>query len=222
MNSEARSRGIGWGAVLVFLGLAGLINTLFDLTALTWVVMLAVAGLAGLIFYLIMRRPRQLLLIPYIMWAVAGLVALTESDVLRDEATAGYVLTAVALPFLATYLLDRTRRWPLIPAYILLAVGLMVVLLEDVLTDALVPAYVMFAIAIPFLVSYLRDRQKWGALIVGGILAIIGLAFLIAEAAVEYVVPVILIIAGASMLVRQFGRSESGELTAEKEPPPAG
>lgn len=222
MNSQKRMSGLTWGALLVFLGVVGLVNTLFDLTAWTWVAILVVAGVAGLVAYIVARSPRQMLLIPYIMWAVAGLVALTESDAMRDEATAGYVLTAVALPFVATYLLDRTKRWALIPAYVLLAIGLMVVLLEGILSDALVPAYVMFAIAIPFLFTYVQDRGKKGALVVGGILALVGFSFLIAEAAVEYVVPAILIIAGAAILLRQLNQREPEEVAARKEKPPAG
>jgi len=77
-----------------------------------------------------------------------------------------------------------------------------------VLTDLLVPAYVMFAIAIPFFVVYVHNTKQWWALIPGGILAIIGLSFLIAEAAVQYVAPVALVIVGVWILVRQFARKE--------------
>ena len=144
---------------------------------------------------------------------IAGLIALLELNILSDPWVPLYVLSGIALPFLVVYFRDRNQWWALIPAYVLLAVGLMVLLLEsNVLDDLLVPAYVMFAIAIPFLVVFANNRKNWWALIPGGILAIIGTAFLIAEAALEYILPVVFIILGIGILVRVFTRRESTEV----------
>jgi hypothetical protein len=97
----------------------------------------------------------------------------------------------------------------LIPAYVLLAVGVMIPLIEGgVLSDLLIPAYVLFAIAIPFLVVYARDPKQWWPLIPGGILALIGLSFLVAEAAVQYVGPAVLVLVGLWILARVFTRRE--------------
>jgi hypothetical protein len=87
-----------------------------------------------------------------------------------------------------------------------------------VLNDLLVPAYVMFAIAIPFLVVYARNPREWWPLIPGGIMAIIGLSFLIAEAAVEYIGPVVMILAGAWILVRMFTRGGPADIVDEPAP----
>ena len=62
----------------------------------------------------------------------------------------------------------------------------------------------MFAIAIPFLVVFALNPKEWWPLIPGGIMAVIGLAFLVAEAAVEYIAPVVLVLAGIWILARQF------------------
>jgi hypothetical protein len=111
----------------------------------------------------------------------------------------------------------------LIPAYVLFAVGLMVGLIGlGVLDDLLIPAYVMFAIAIPFFVVYARDTKQWWALIPAGIMTVIGLSFLIAEAAIQYVVPAALVIIGVWILVRQFTRKEPDQqqgIEAETEEP---
>jgi hypothetical protein len=53
----------------------------------------------------------------------------------------------------------------------------------------------------------------WGGLLIlfgglGLVATLIGLAFLIAEAAVQYVVPVVLVLAGIWILVRQFMHKE--------------
>jgi hypothetical protein len=197
-----------------------LVETYTDLTAWGWVAILAAAGLGVFGIYLTDRSQWGLLIPAYVLWAVAGLVALVTLNVLRDEAVATYVLAAIALPFLVAFLRDRSRWGLLIPAYVLLAVGVMVGLLGGgVLSDLLIPAYVLFAIAIPFFVIYARDPKQWWPLIPGGITAVIGLSFLVAEAAAQYVGPAVLVLVGVWILVRQFSHREP---TAPDVPAPTG
>ena len=131
------------------------------------------------------------------------------------------MLLAIALPFLAVFYRDRAQWWALIPAYVLLAVGVMVGLLGlGLLSDLMVPAYVLFAVAVPFFVVYGLDRRNWWALIPGGIMALIGLFFLIAEAASAYIGALLLILAGAWILFRVFTRREPSAGAAPPAPEP--
>jgi hypothetical protein len=197
-----------WGGLLILVGVALLVEAYTDLSAWAWVALLIVAGFLAFGVYLTDRSEWALLIPAYVMWAIALLVALIELNVLRDESVATFVLAVIALPFLAVFLRDRAQWWLLIPAYALLAIGVMVGLIgAGILDDLLVPAYVMFAIAIPFLVVYARDRKLWWSLIPGGIMAVIGLSFLLAEAAIEYVAAAALILVGVWLLVRQFTRA---------------
>ena len=219
MESQTRKQSMVWGGLLILFGVMALVEVYTDLTAWTWVVILAAAGLGVFGVYLTDRSDWGLLIPAYVLWAIAGLVTLIELNILQDPFIATYVLTAIALPFLVVFLRNRDQWWALIPAYVLLAVGVMVGLLElGVLTDLLVPAYVMFAIAIPFFVVYVRNTEQWWALIPGGIMAVIGLSFLIAEAAVQYVAPVALVIVGVWILVRQFARKEPASPEADQPP----
>lgn len=212
MKSSSRKQGIVWGGLLILFGIMALVETYTDLGPWVWAIALATAGLLVLLVFLTDRSEYGLLLPTYVLWAVAGLVALTESNILQDPWIAFYVLTAIGLPFLVVYFRDRRQWWALIPGYVLLVIGLMVVLLESgILSDLLVPAYVMFAIAIPFLVVFALNRKLWWALIPGGVLLIIGSAFLIAEAAVQYILPAIFIVLGIVILVRVFTRKELPE-----------
>jgi hypothetical protein len=209
MQSQTKRQALVWGGLLILFGVMGLVANFTDLSAWIWVVILAVAGLGAFGVYLTDRSEPTLLIPAYVLWAVAGLVALTTLNVLRDEFIAAYVLAAIALPFLVVFLRDRAQWWALIPAYVLLAVGLMVGLTASgVLTELLIPAYVMFAVAVPFLVVFALNPKVWWPLVTGGIMAIIGLAFLVAEAAVEYIAPVGLVLAGLWILARQFIRKE--------------
>ena len=116
-------------------------------------------------------------------------------------AVAGFFLLGV-------YYRQRPRRWPLITAYVAFALaGVMLIELLDEalhLPGDLEGAYVMFAIAIPFLYVYLRDRKIW-ALIPGGIMAVIGVGLLLES--MIWIFPVALIIGGLLIMFRQFGKS---------------
>ena len=205
MKSRSKSQGLVWGGLLIFFGAMMLVELFTDLSAWVWFAVLALIGVGILALYLKDRSERGLLITAYVILVIAGLVALINLGVLRDESVAAYVLIAIALPFVLVYAQDRSNWRRLIPAYVLVAVALMVALIGGgVLDDLLIPAYVMFAIAIPFFVVYLRDRTRRWPLIPGGIMAIIGLSFLIAESAIQYVVIVGLIGAGVWILVRQF------------------
>ncbi len=104
---------------------------------------------------------------------------------------------------LGVYSRSKPRRWPLIPAYVAFALaGLMLIEVIPLLSN-LEDAYVMFAIAIPFLYVYLRDRKIW-ALIPGGIMAVIGVGLLLEN--MVWLFPVALIIGGLLIMVRQFGK----------------
>jgi hypothetical protein len=189
------------------------LNILRDEAIATFV--LAAIALPFLIVFLRNRTQWWALIPTYVLFAVALMVGLIGIRVLRDEAIATYVLWAIALPFLIVFLNNNNQWWALIPTYVLGAIGLMVGLIGlRILNDLLIPAYVMFAIALPFFVVYLRDSKQWWALIPAGIMAVIGLSFFIAEAAVGYIGPVVLIGVGVWIVVRQLGRKEPVE-TAE-------
>lgn len=209
MLSKAAKQSLVWGGVLILMGVLLVVETVTDLSAWIWIVLLAAGGLGAFGLYLTDRSDWAMALSAYVLWAIALLVALITLNVLRDDAVAVYVLLAIAVPFLAVYWRNRAQWWALIPAYVLLAVGVMIGLTGlGILNDALVPAYVLFAIAIPFFVIYTRNRTQWWPLIPGGILAVIGLSFLIAEGGFVYIGALALILAGGWILLRAFTRRE--------------
>jgi hypothetical protein len=202
-----------------------LVETFTDLSAWAWIAILTVAGLGASVLYFTDRSNLALLIPAYVLWAIAGLVALITLNVLRDESIATFVLAAIALPFLVGFLRNRNRWGLLIPAYILLAVGVMVGLIGlGVLDDLLIPAYVLFAVSIPFFVAYARNRKQWWPLIPGGITAVVGISFLIAENAAQYIAAIALIAVGAWIVVRQYTQQEPEDQEprgAESDGPPA-
>lgn len=205
MNTQTTKQSIVWGSLFILFGLLSLAELYFDLAPWLWVGVLALAGLGAFLIYLT-DRSNWLLLIPtYVMWAIAGLVSLLLLNMIPDGLVPLFVLTAVALPFIAVYLYDRSNWWALIPAYVLLGIGFMVMLIEyGFLGGFLVPAYVMLTVAIPFVIIYfLNPEEKW-PLIPAGIMSFIGLSFVIAATSAQYIVAGILIIVGGWLVVRQL------------------
>jgi uncharacterized protein (DUF486 family) len=207
MMEMSRRQNVVLGHVLILVGLLAVVDVNRELSPWAWVIALAAAGAVAFGFFLAAPGDWGLLISAYVLEAVAGLIALVELSILQDEIIATYVLAAIALPFAVVFLRDRAQWWAAIPAYALLAVGVMVGLIgQGLIDELLIPAYIMFAIAIPFLVVYGRDTRNWWALIPGGIMAAIGAAFLLAEAQAELVVPVLLMLVGIWMLVRALAR----------------
>ncbi len=211
MEGRTMRQAAVWGGVLILAGVLLLVETVIGLSAWIWILLLAAGGLGAFGLYLSERSDWSMLLTAYVLWAIALLIVVVTWDIVRDDAVAVYVLLVIALPFLAVYYRNRAQWWALIPGYVLAAVAVMIGLIGlGVLDDMLVPAYVLLAIATPFFVVYARNRSHWWALIPGGVLAIIGLAFLIAEAAAEYIVPLVLVLVGVVILVRVFTRRDRG------------
>lgn len=209
MNAQSKKSGLVWGGLLIVFGVLALLETVTNLNAWVWVAVLTTGGLVGFSVYAMDRTEKWLLIISYAMLAVAGLLTFLTLGVLVDSYVATYVLLAIAFPFLVAFLLNRTNWGLLIPFYVLLVIGIMVPLLElGVLNDTLIATYVLLAIAIPFFIVYIRNTKNWWALIPGGILAVIGIAFLIAETAVEYIFPAALIVGGILIVVRQFTKKK--------------
>jgi uncharacterized membrane protein HdeD (DUF308 family) len=205
-----------WGGALIMLGLLFLANQLFnfDLTGLMIALGFAGVGVIFLAVYLVNHQQWWALIPFYIMEVIAGIILLSTTN-LEGEIVAMLIMFAIGLPFLYLYLRNRAHWWALIPAYIMFAIGMFVFLASGRMDDNLLVTYIMFAIALPFFVVFLSNRANWWALIPGGVMAMIGLAFM-AGSLVSYVIPGVLIVAGIFLLVREL--ASGGRRTAPIEP----
>jgi hypothetical protein len=209
MKSKGTKQILLWSLVLILAGLLLLVGQFTEIGAWVWFAVLAVGGLCALGLFLTDRSDWLVLLAAYVLWTIAVLIAVEALDFLPDVAISVYVLLVIACPFLAVYLRNRSQWWWLIPAYVLAAVGGVVVLAEAAgVGENLITAYVMFAIAAPFFVVYVRNRSQWWFLIPGGIMAAIGIGFLLAENAFAILGALALIALGLWSLVRGFARRE--------------
>jgi hypothetical protein len=193
---------------------AGLLTTIeFDLLQDPFVATYVLGAIALPFLYVYTQdRTQWWPLIPtYVLLSIALMIPLVELNIMRDAWVGSYVLSTIALPFIVIYLRDRQNWWALIPAYVLVSIGIMIGLIEaGLLNDFLVPAYVMFAVAIPFLFVYFRNPSEWWPLIPGGVMGLMGLGFLLSDRSTRLVAPILVILAGILIIARQLRRPPSG------------
>lgn len=222
INNNNHNRSGNWfvGVILIALGGAFLVNQLVPgfISGLLWAGAFAVGGLAVYNWY--RNNPSQWwALIPaYVAEVVAALIALGTLHI-PGELIGTFVMLAIGAPFLYVYLRDHDNWWALIPAYTMAVIGGLILLAGfNIINGTMVAAYINFAIAAPFLYVYLTNRNNWWALIPGGIMATIGLAFFVAGMA--YLIPVFMILVGIYLLVRQTnGKKSAATQTSTPEAP---
>ena len=139
-----------------------------------WAAAFAFLAVLALAAYLVSGVARWGWLFPAgVFGGLAGMLGLGTLG-LRSSAIATPLFVGLALPFVAAFLLDRTRRWwALIPGGVMAALAVMM-LVQDKVGGEWIGAGVLFVLAAAFLVAYLaRPERKWAAL-VAYILAVIG------------------------------------------------
>jgi TM2 domain-containing membrane protein YozV len=165
-TAQPRKQSLVWGSLLVFFGIAGLLQLYLDLDIKVWAVVFAAGGIGMFLIFLTDRSDWWPLIPTYILLAIAGLLAVIAWNLLVDDAIATYVMLAIAVPFVVVYLRDRKQWWALIPAYVMVVIAFIILFSETGgLPDYLVGTFVLVSIGLPFLVVYLLDRTRWWALI---------------------------------------------------------
>jgi len=104
------------------------------------------------------------------------LLALVDS--IPGEMVATLVLLSIAAPFLVIFILDRRKKWALIPAFVLAAVGF-IPLLSSAVPGEFIGAYIMFMISLPFFLLFFSSPDNWWALLPAGSTASVGLLILL-------------------------------------------
>lgn len=201
------SQNIVWGILLIVFGITALLDVFIIISLWGWVVVLLLAGLFIGVINWSNRKNLTNFISTYVLWAVAGLLVLIGKELFAGEIIPLYVLWVIALPFLIGFLSNRDQWGLLIPAYVLFSVGLMVGMIGlGWLRNFLIPAYVMLAIAAPFFIVYLRNRENWWALIPAGIMTAIAVGFLFASSVGKFILPLLFVTIGIWIIVRSILR----------------
>jgi hypothetical protein len=195
------------GVVIILMGVMALVNNLLaeNVTSWLWIATLAVSAVIfgwGYTF----ARETWVAIGAYVFAAIAVVVLVTTQIKPPDNWVPVIVLSAIGLPFVVAWWADRKQWGLLIPAYVMFAIIPILLLSDNTAADEqIIPGYSMLAIGLPFIVGFLASRNVW-LLVPGGIMVLIGLAFLgvgagLAEQLVTIVVPIVVIVIGVILLL---------------------
>ena len=174
MDLKMNNRNLGWGTLLITLGLVALVDA-FAISEWFMVPLLVLGGLVGLIAYFRDRTDWVVLIPVYILWAVGLITAVVLLDFVNDDILAVAVLPLLAIPFLYVYFRDRKKWWALIPAYLFLLIALVMFCTEILgMGDEFIAMILMPGFAVPFLYVYFKNKEHWWALIPAYVFLLIG------------------------------------------------
>jgi hypothetical protein len=176
--------GLFWGVLLIGAGLLALADQMGYVETFSpqvWIGIFAVISLLGLVSYALSGwKQWGWLFLTGVFGGLAVTLALATNNE-NSAAVASSLFFGLLLPFAAAYLTDRTRNWwALIPGGVMLFLAL-TTLLVDTAGGEWVGALFLFMIALSFLVVYLNNSTRTWALLVAYILAVLGIAPLMAS-----------------------------------------
>lgn len=211
---RAKFVNILWGVILILAGLLFLAQNygyVPELSVQVWMVIFSVVSLLFFASYFLSGVENWGWLFPAtIFGALAITLALAEVDY-NESAIGAPILISVAIPFVVAYILDRQKnRWALIPTWVLLVISLITIVADRVEGEA-IGSLVLFAVALPFLVIFGTNREKYRwALIPGAIIAGVGfIPMLASRASGELIGAYVLFAIALPFLVIYLSRSEN-------------
>ena len=135
----------------------------------------AILALPLLIAWLINRDQWALLLPAWVFLSLAVILVIVWLQPVDPQVIPMAILVQIAIPFLVTYLANRQRWWALIPAYALLALAAVIALTMLQTPETMLGGVTLILVALPFWWLYIRNRNRWWALIPAGGLSVIAL-----------------------------------------------
>ncbi len=202
------------GCLLLVFGVILLLQTLGVLGPFTgriwptvWALLLGSVGLGFLVAFVSSPRTRWSAAIPAL--TLLGLSTLVLFGQRIGAPAGGLFLAAIGLGFVLVFLARPDFFWPIIPTGVLLTLA--VVAWLGASAETWVPAILFLGIAGTFLVVYAMPgtdgRRRWAlwpATIMGGMGILFSLG---ASGWMGYIVPVAVIIAGLSLVIRSLLRA---------------
>lgn len=203
------------GGVIVVLGGIMLFAIQSDLSVQTVYFVLGSIGFLTGAWYLFDRSRTWLGITSYILFAIVGLIYINVGDGSlnanpQPQYVAPFIFGSIGVPFLLVYFRNTNKHGALIIGYVFsVFAGFLLLAISNFLNGILIAPYINFAIGVPFIFAYFRNKIRW-TLIPGYAILSLGVALLLGsiiqdstslEGAFQYTVAGFLVIAGLSMQV---------------------
>jgi hypothetical protein len=197
-----------WGGLLILVGLLLLLEnfTSLRISSLFVAILFGFVGVAFLSTYLQNRANWWMLLPGVILLALGVMIALDDlAPGLSDIVGGAFFLGSISLAFCLVYLTNRSQWWAIIPAGVMLTLAI-IAGLDGLFREADLGGLFFVGIGLTFALLGLLPNQgtnlRW-AFIPAGILLVFGLLISTATAGlINYVWPVLFILAGLFLLLR--------------------
>jgi hypothetical protein len=168
-----------WAGVLIVAGLAFLASNFRLYTPGNALILVVAGGTAALSVpflarWLVKRQDWWALITAWVFFAIAVLLGVIFLNPRAGQVAGIVALLELGAPFAVTYFVNRKHWWALIPAYAMLILGSLLALTTMDVPLELLGSVALLAIALPFWVIYIADRQQWWALIPAGGIGAIG------------------------------------------------
>ncbi len=166
-----------WGIALIIAGgfaLASEMGYLNGLSSFTWGFIFAAASALFFVAYFVNGIRAWGWLFPACIFAGLSAAIAVSIFPAAQNWIPTLVVGSVAVPFLAAYAIDRSRKWALIPAFILGSVSIIPPLDALHLGD-LMGAFIVGMIGLPFIAAYFISPKTWWGILPGGIMVSIAL-----------------------------------------------
>ncbi|HSQ28071.1 MAG TPA: hypothetical protein VLM80_13190 [Anaerolineales bacterium] len=200
---------IVWGSLLVVFGILVLLQNfgLFTLSGITGAVLFSFGGVFFISLY-IDSRERWWALIPgFTLLSIAlSMVASLFAPQMAEQWSGLIILGGIGLSFLAIFLLDQHQWWAIIPAGVMITLGVVAGIGDALGIDG--GAIFFLGLGLTFaavaIIPTPEGRMKW-AWIPAGILLLMGvLLFSSTVSWFQYFWPAALILAGGYLIIKNF------------------
>jgi hypothetical protein len=196
-----------WGVVLVLLGGLLLIQNLGlipEFSEAVWAIILGVACLSFIAVYLFSGIENWGWLFPIFITGGLSVTAVLSLTTINPIWVGAFFMASVSVPFWIVYLFNRKENWwALIPGWAT-AVLTLIILLSETMSGEIIGALVMWAVALPFIFVYVRNREHWWALIPGFIMTGMGVVVLLASRSADEIIGTFLLLMMAAPFFAVF------------------
>ena len=205
---------LAWGLLLIAGGILALLVNLSVIpdSAWIWAGIFVLAGLYFLVMFFTDSENWWALIPAFAALGIGGTIFISELTSLPDELSGAVFLGSVSLAFFAIFLRKRENWWALIPGGALLTIAGVVLFssYEEAFSGNLVPVILFGGIGLTFILVYLtpsaEGRNRWAIWPALGMFALAVVAGVAVFELAGFIVPIVLIGAGAVILLRSLRR----------------